>query len=91
MNETQELKNRVKVLEDFINSLKASHSIPLAVDQAFRKRFFASTDSEESFVDGGDGGSVDVSVYNSFDVSVPNVTGKRTVIIDGVSYDFLYQ
>lgn len=38
MNELQQLQNRVKVLEDFIKSLQASHSIPLAVDMALRAR-----------------------------------------------------
>ena len=37
----ENLKKRIEKLENFIESLQASHKIPLSVDQAFRARFVA--------------------------------------------------
>ena len=39
MNEIELLKQKIKKLEDFNQSLMASSSIPLQLDQAFRARF----------------------------------------------------
>lgn len=87
MNNEQLLK-RIEELENWKKNMEASHSIPLNIDQAFRGRFL---NNSGIITDAGDGGAVSVSVYNSFDVNVPVVSGKRTLIIDGVEYDFLYQ
>lgn len=83
----QQALKRIEELEKWKASLEMSHSIPLNIDQSFRKRFL----SGSTITDGGDGGTVNTSSYNSFNVIVPNVSGKRTLTIDGIEYDFLYQ
>ena len=88
MNELQLLKKEVDELKAWKASLEMSHSIPLNIDQAFRARF---SSSGSVITDSGDGGTVNTSSYNSFNVLVPNVTGKRTLVVDGTEYDFLYQ
>lgn len=39
MNETELLKQEIQELKDWKKSLEVSHSIPLNIDQSFRKRF----------------------------------------------------
>ena len=55
MNETEKLKERIKKLEDFIQSLQASNTIPLGVDQAFRDRFRGSGLTTITVSEGGTG------------------------------------
>lgn len=77
------------IRDEIIKVLGFSSAIPLSVDQAFRDRFLKNI---SGVTDEGDGGAVSVSVYNSFDVNVPVVSGKRTLKLeDGSSFDFLYQ
>lgn len=43
MNELEQLKKRVEILETFVNNLQSSNKIPLNVDQAFRARFIGTS------------------------------------------------
>lgn len=79
---------RAIIRDEIIKTLGFSSAIPLPIDQAIRERFIKNI---PLVYDSGDGGTVNVDVYNSFNVNVPHVTGKRKITIDGVSYDFLYQ
>lgn len=80
---------RTIIRDEMIKVLGFSSRIPLPIDQAFRDRFLKNL--EGTIIDGGDGGTVNVDTYNSFNVLVPHVTGKRTLTIDGTDYNVLYQ
>jgi hypothetical protein len=85
MNEIDQLKNRLQVLEDFVRSLEASHSIPLNIDQAFRARFTnpitsqitKAASSENRTVNEGGGASYDVlKAPDGFDQRFDPLTGQ---------------
>lgn len=85
---TPEERRKLNYVYETLKKLESSSTIPLSIDQAFRRRFLEGNDE---FVDGGDGGAVNVNTYNSFNVDVPVVSGKRKIVIEGVTYNFLYQ
>lgn len=88
----QDLEQRLKVAEDFINSLKSNSSIPLEIDQAFRARF-AVSGSSVSVTGTGTPGALIHTVYGGgFPISsdVPPNAGSTVILnINGASYEVL--
>lgn len=85
MNELNELKNRVQVLEDFIKSLQASHSIPLTIDQAFRARFTTSSFVISTKAESSETRSVNEAGVGTYDVLKPP-NGWFEQIVNGTKY-----